>query len=73
MPVQLRMVTEGGKIQIVGKEQTLIPKSGKIEGAFFVEMPENQLNGRKTPIKMELVSDGRVIDEITTNFMGPSK
>ncbi|MEY3194237.1 MAG: hypothetical protein RIQ78_334 [Bacteroidota bacterium] len=73
LPVQLHIVTEGGVIQIVGKEPGSIPKSGKIEGAFFVEMPDTHLHGRKTPIKIEVISEGKVIDEITTNFMGPSK
>jgi len=73
MPVQLRVVTEGGKIQIVGQAPADILKGGKIEGAFFVEMPTELLKGRKTPIKIEVTSEGKTIDEITTNFMGPSK
>jgi cytochrome c oxidase accessory protein FixG len=73
MPVQLRVVTDGSKIQIVGKEQTSIAKGGKIEGAFFVELPTDKINGRKTPVKIEVVSNGKVIDEVETNFMGPSK
>ncbi len=73
LPVELRLITESGKIQIVGKEQKTIPKSSKIEGAFFIEMPEDKLHGRKTPVKIEVISDGKVIDEITTNFMGPNK
>jgi cytochrome c oxidase accessory protein FixG len=73
MPVQLRMATEGGAIQVVGQAPATIEKGGKIEGAFFVEMPTNQLQGRKTPIKIEVISAGKKIDEVTTNFMGPNK
>jgi len=73
MPVLLRVTTNNAVLQVVGKEQTIIPKSSKIEGAFFVEMPTNQLNGRKTPVTIEVVSNGKVIDTVTTNFMGPSK
>jgi polyferredoxin len=72
LPVQLHIVTEGGVIQIVGKEPSSIPKSSKIEGAFFVVMPDSHLHGRKTPITIEVISEGKMIDEITTNFMGPS-
>lgn len=73
LPVQLRLATPGSTIQLVGKEPTAIPKGSKIEGAFFVELPEDQILGRKTPIKIEVISNGKVIDTVTTNFMGPSK
>ncbi|MBK8424713.1 MAG: 4Fe-4S binding protein [Lewinellaceae bacterium] len=73
LPVHLQMATPGGNITIVGKEQSLIPKGGKIEGAFFVEMPVYQLHGRKTPIHIDVISNGKKIDEINTNFMGPGK
>ncbi|MFN0213898.1 MAG: cytochrome c oxidase accessory protein CcoG [Saprospiraceae bacterium] len=70
LPVQLKINTPGAQIQVVGKEPGSIPKGGKIEGAFFVEMPENQLSGRKTPIVIEVVSEGEKVDEVRTNFMG---
>jgi cytochrome c oxidase accessory protein FixG len=73
LPVQIQISTEGGKIQAVGKEASTIPKGGKIEGAFFVEMPTDKLLGRKTPINIEVLSNGKVIDKVKTNFMGPTK
>jgi len=33
-------------------------------------MAEDELKGRKTPIVIEVVSDGKKIDEVKTNFMG---
>ena len=72
LPVELHMATPGGHIQIVGQAPAGIPKSGKIEGAFFVEMPSEQLTGRKTPIRIEIISGGKIIDEVETNFMGPN-
>lgn len=71
LPVQLIPVTAGAQIQIVGQPPVSIPKGSKIEGAFFVEMPTDQLKGRKTPIKIEVISNGKKIDEVETNFMGP--
>ena len=73
LPVDLHITTPGGRIQIVGHAQNIIPKSSKIEGAFFVEMPTQQLTGRKTPIEIEVLSEGKRIDAVTTNFMGPGK
>ncbi len=70
LPAQLQITTPGARIQFVGKEPGNIPKGEKIEGAFFVEMPESELHGRKTPIVIEVISDGKKVDEVKTNFMG---
>ncbi|MCC6279983.1 MAG: 4Fe-4S binding protein, partial [Saprospiraceae bacterium] len=70
LPVHLEMATPNTHITLVGKEQKLIPKSGKIEGAFFVEMPMDVLQSRKTPIQINVISNGKKIDEVVTNFMG---
>ena len=70
LPVKLHMGLPGPHIQMVGQEPGVIPKGGKIEGAFFVSMAEDELQGRKTPIVIEVISDGKKIDEVRTNFMG---
>lgn len=71
MPVRLEPATPGAVIQVVGNAPGSIPKGGKIEGAFFVEMPIDLLKNRKTPIRIEITSNGKKIDEVQTNFMGP--
>lgn len=73
LPVQLHPATPGAQIQIVGKEPGSLLKGEKLEGAFFIEMPENLLLSRKTPIVIEVISNGKKVDEVKTNFMGPSK
>jgi polyferredoxin len=72
LPVSLVSVTEGARITIVGTMPPVIPKGSKIEGAFFIEMPEHLLKGRKTPIALHLLSNGKKIDGVETNFMGPN-
>lgn len=73
LPVKLNPITPGAVIQVVGKDMESIAKGSKIEGAFFVEMPDDKLTGRKTEIQIEVLSNGQKIDEIKTNFMGPGK
>jgi cytochrome c oxidase accessory protein FixG len=70
LPVKIQMALPGQHIQMVGEEPTSIPKGGKVEGAFFVLMSQDELQGRKTPITIEVVSDGKKVDEVKTNFMG---
>jgi cytochrome c oxidase accessory protein FixG len=71
LPVQLQVTTPGAVIQMVGNTALTIEKSGKIEGAFFVEMPTNELKGVKTPIDIDIISNGKKIDDVSTNFNGP--
>ncbi len=71
LPVRLRVKNEAGVIQFIGKEPSAIPKGGKTEGTFFIEMAEDKVTGRKTPVEIEVVSNGKVIDKVKTNFMGP--
>ena len=73
LPVAITTTTRGAKIQMVGQAPVSIEKGTKIEGAFFVEMPEDQLLSRKTPIHIQIISNGKTIDEMDTNFMGPAK
>lgn len=71
LPVQLRLVSPKGQIQFVGKEIGSLAKGAKAQGAFFVELSTSDLQGRKTPVVIEVLSAGKKIDDVKTNFMGP--
>ena len=73
LPVELHLVTPQGSIQVVGQAPGAIEKGSKKQGAFFVELPMNELQGRKTPVVIEILSEGKKIDEVRTNFMGPGR
>ncbi|MCB0533289.1 MAG: cytochrome c oxidase accessory protein CcoG [Lewinellaceae bacterium] len=73
IPVQLHLVSPEGKIQMVGQEPGMLEKGTKKQGAFFVELEKDELAGRKTPVVIEVLSDGKKIDEVETNFLGPGK
>lgn len=73
LPFELRSPTAGVRIEIVGQAPGPIPKGEKAQGAFFVEMPNDRLTDRKTPIVIEVYSQGRRIDQVKTNFMGPGR
>ncbi|HOY04825.1 MAG TPA: FixG Ig-like domain-containing protein [Saprospiraceae bacterium] len=73
LPITMQLATPGGQITMIGKAPGSIPKGGKVEGAFFVEMPTELLASRKTPLVIDIFSNGKKIDEVDTNFMGPGK
>lgn len=73
LPIQLHLVSPEGKLQMVGQAPGMLEKGTKKQGAFFVELEKDELNGRKTPVVIEILSAGKKIDEVKTNFLGPGK
>lgn len=72
--IEFRLKSQpGGRIKLVGEHANSVPKQGLLKGVFFIEMPENQLDSRKTKLEIEVWSDGKLVDEAKTNFLGPVK
>ena len=72
MPVEFRLVGATGVIKLIGKPP-VARKGEVVEGALFIEMPKDQLHGRKNELTIEVYSNGELIDKAKTNFFGPGK
>jgi len=60
-----------GNIKLVGKTPTA--KATEVtEGALFIEMPTTALDSRKTKVEVRIVSGGKELDKVKTNFLGPA-
>ncbi len=70
--LEFRLMNDGGTIKVVG-EIPNVPKMEMIKGALFIEMETEKLKGRKTKLNLELYSEGKLIDKLSTNFLGPVK
>ena len=64
---------ENATIKRVGEEDIIIPSNENIEGVFFIELPREEIQKTKTNLVIEILIDGEVIDDVKTNFLGPSK
>lgn len=62
---------EGATIRRVGEEGLHIRGGERIDGVFFIELPKSAVKKMKTKIVVQLIEDGKVIDEVNTNFIGP--
>lgn len=60
-------------IQRAGEGEVVLPPKSKVDGVYIIKIPESSLSGRSTTIKLEMVSGDVVIDEMETNFLGPTK
>jgi len=58
-------------VKRVGEEAMVLEPGSRLDAVFFIEMPRQNITKMKTALDIELVSNGEIIDEITTNFVGP--
>ncbi len=71
-PVTFKLVSDFGRIKMVGNPPTTKPND-LVEGALFIEMERDKLEGRKNTVIIEVYANDKVIDKIKTNFLGPAK
>ncbi len=75
-PVSLELKVKGYEaagIQRVGGEALTIGASERVDAVFFIELPKEEIKAMKTEVEVQLLVDGKVMDEIKTNFIGPVK
>ena len=70
--IRFELRTPGGRIKTVGSTPAAI-KQSMSEGAFFIEMQKDILQGRKNKIIIDVYAGDEKIDDVTTNFLGPPK
>jgi cytochrome c oxidase accessory protein FixG len=71
LPVRLELLEPAGELRMVGNDLS-IEEQGIAQGAFFVELERQQLDGVKTPIRIAVYNEDRVLETVKTAFMGPS-
>jgi cytochrome c oxidase accessory protein FixG len=72
IPLQLKLEGISGRIEIIGGHQSIdVQDQGQGSGSFFLVLPKNIIHDRKTQLKIGLYDNGRKVDVIKTNFLGP--
>jgi cytochrome c oxidase accessory protein FixG len=70
--VRMELMNIEGTIEYIGQNPRTI-KNEVSEGALFIKIPKDQLQGRKNSIKVNVYNGDELVDEVTTNFLGPIK
>jgi cytochrome c oxidase accessory protein FixG len=70
-PVELKVISpENAELSVVA--QNLFVKSAATsDGAFFIRFPMNKVQRTKTNVTIEVMSNGKKIDEVSTTFIAP--
>ena len=70
--VRLELIEPAGSLEMIGS--TISMKSqGKREGAFFVIIPPENLEGMSQKIKIGVFSGDEQIETVKTKFLGPAR
>jgi len=68
--IGLKLKSPEGRIKLVGGDLNLEPNS-VTQSALFVELPKEKLRFVRTPLQIEIYSNQKKIDNISTSFIGP--
>jgi cytochrome c oxidase accessory protein FixG len=71
LPVELKLKSPSGEIKYVGNGINLLDQQSLYETVFFILIPAAEINNVKTPVVIQIISKGEVLEEVKTNFMGP--
>ncbi len=69
--VHFKLASPKGEIKMAGKQFFKVPKEGIYEGTMFIEIDQALLKSDKTKLYLEVYNDNNLIDNETTNFLGP--
>lgn len=72
--VEFKMIEpETGSFEIIGGKKPSVSKNSKSEGAVFIKIPKEKLDGGKNKIIVGVYADGKLITKVKTTFFGPMK
>ncbi len=70
--LEFKLKDKSGAIKVIG----VVPEVEKLshsKGSLFIEIDPQDLDSRKTKLIIEVYSNGELIDDLKTNFLGPVK
>lgn len=72
--MEFRMLEpSSGTFEIVGGKTPTVEKNNKAEGALFIKIPKESLEGGKNKILVGVYSNGKLVTKVQTTFFGPMK
>ncbi|MDX5437164.1 MAG: cytochrome c oxidase accessory protein CcoG, partial [Pontibacter sp.] len=73
MPLTLKLLNKQGTIKVIGGDKLILPAQGIVEGVFFTEIPQEELQKMNSEIEIGLFYKGELITTQDTKFLAPAK
>lgn len=71
IPLQLKLENQKGMVKLVTNARIVAKKEDIGSASFFIVLPREAINDRKTALTLGVYQNDRKIAEVKTNFMGP--
>lgn len=71
MDLDFRVINGPGKVKLVG-EAVALNAQGTSEGVLFIEIPREEVSGRKTKVTVGIYNGDELLKKVKTNFIGPA-
>lgn len=69
--VTFKLLSQSGKIILVGKKNITVKPQGVVQGTLFIEIDSQTLQSDKTKLEIGVYSGEKLLQTTATNFLGP--
>ncbi len=60
-----------GRLKVISGQPIQVPEEGYAEGTVVIYLSEDELNGQKTSLEIEVIQREEVLETLETSFVGP--
>ena len=71
LSIQFKVHELNASIKIIGLDSVISKKEGSAQGSMFIFINPKELKKRSTKIKIDVYSNGRLLETVKTSFLGP--
>jgi cytochrome c oxidase accessory protein FixG len=71
MPVELRLESPAGKLNLMGRNDLLVPPQKLVENSVLLELDPAAMKAGTTPVSIGVWSGGKKLQTLKTAFIGP--
>ena len=72
IPMTIKLLNMEGEIQLIGNSNLVLKPQGMTEAVLFILLDIDDLTSMRTELEIGIFSNGEMIDDVETNFMGPA-
>jgi cytochrome c oxidase accessory protein FixG len=73
LPVQLKLENLNGTVRLMGVGPLVVPKENLAQTSVLIELDPAVLTGNSTKLKLGVYSNGKLLESVTTGFVGPRR
>ena len=73
LPLELKLENLSGTVRLMGAGPFVVPKEKLSQTSVLIELHPAALTGNSTRLKLGVYSNGKLLESVTTGFVGPRK